>query len=254
MGLPPGGGLLFNGDTDSHQSNRFSRPDGDDIFSRKRSRFPVIIDRTIPTGGQGVSDPSTFADFLNRVRCGDGQAAEELVRQYESAVRVVIRARLTDPALKRVFDSTDFCQSVFLSFFVRAAAGEFDLHDPAQLVALLSRMARNKLASQVRFQHRQRRDARQVADGGAELLHQMEGSERTPVSYVAAREQLQALYSRLSAEERLLAEKRGEGHTWAEIAAELGGTAQARRKQLTRAIHRVAPAVGLDPFEEDVDD
>jgi RNA polymerase sigma-70 factor (ECF subfamily) len=201
-----------------------------------------------------MPDQDTFAEFLSRIRSGDAQAAGELVRDYESAVRVVIRARLTDPALKRVFDSLDFCQSVFKSFFVRAAAGEFDLNDPAQLVALLARMARNKLVSQVRFQHRQRRDVRQLADAGAERLHEVAGGEPAPSRQVAAREQLQALYARLSEEERLLAERRGHGHTWAEIAAELGGTPQARRMQLARAIRRIAPEIGLDPVEEEADD
>jgi RNA polymerase sigma-70 factor (ECF subfamily) len=201
-----------------------------------------------------MADNDRFAEFLSRLRRGDSRAADELVREYESAVRVVIRARLTDPALKRVFDSADFCQSVFKSFFVRAAAGEFDLHDPGQLIGLLASMARNKLAGQVRFQHRQRRDARQVAADGAELLPAVEGSDPTPSREVAAREQLEALYARLTDEERLLAQRRGVGHTWVEIAAELGGTPQARRKQLARAIRRVGPEVVLDSIEEEPDE
>jgi RNA polymerase sigma-70 factor (ECF subfamily) len=201
-----------------------------------------------------MPDNDRFAEFLSRLRSGDARAADELVREYESAVRVVIRARLTDPGLKRVFDTADFCQSVFKSFFVRAAAGEFDLHDPSQLVGLLASMARNKLAGQLRFQHRQRRDARQVAADGADLLLGVEGSDPTPSRQVAAREQLEALYARLSEEERVLAQRRGAGHTWVEIAAELGGTPQARRKQLGRAIRRVGPEVGLDPIEEEPDD
>ena len=193
-----------------------------------------------------MPDNDRFAEFLTRLRRGDARAADELVRDYESAVRVVIRTRLTDPALRRVFDSGDFCQSVFLSFFVRAAAGEFDLDDPAQLVGLLARMARNKLASQARFQHRRRRDARQLAEGGAELLHEVEGGGPSPSRQVAAREQLEALYARLSAEERLLAERRGAGHTWVEIAAELGGTPDGLRMQFSRAQARIAEALGLE--------
>jgi RNA polymerase sigma-70 factor (ECF subfamily) len=48
-----------------------------------------------------------------------------------------------------VFDSMDICQSVLASFFVRAAAGQYDLQEPGQLIALLFRMARHKLAHQV---------------------------------------------------------------------------------------------------------
>src|SRR5262249_56178886 len=104
-------------------------------------------------GGPPVAEPFAFAEFLARVRRGDAPAAEELVRQYETAVRVAVRARLNNPTLRRQFDSVDVCQSVLASFFVRAAAGQYDLEGPAQLVALLVKMARNKLASPVRHHH-----------------------------------------------------------------------------------------------------
>ena len=84
-----------------------------------------------------------FTEFVRRIRAGDAQAAEELVRSYETAVRVVIRAQLTDPNLRRQFDSLDVCQSVLASFFFRVAAGQFDLREPGDLSALLTRMARH---------------------------------------------------------------------------------------------------------------
>ena len=43
-----------------------------------------------------------------------------------------------------------------------------------------------------------------------------------------------------------MADLRSAGREWAEIAAELGGTAQARRKQLARAVKRVSQELGLD--------
>jgi hypothetical protein len=45
-----------------------------------------------------------FAEFLRRIRCGDPEAAQELVRRYESTIRLAVRTRLTDPALKRAID------------------------------------------------------------------------------------------------------------------------------------------------------
>jgi len=77
-----------------------------------------------------MRDESVFADLLKRVRGGDSDAASELVRIYESAIRVAVRTRLSDPKLRRQFDSMDVCQSVLASFFLRAAAGQYDLHDP----------------------------------------------------------------------------------------------------------------------------
>ena len=106
-------------------------------------------------------NPETpLGDLLGRLRAGDPAAAAEVVRRYETAIRVAVRARLTDPALRRQFDSMDVCQSVFLSFYVRASAGQYELDRPEDLVGLLVRMALNKLASQARYHRRERRPGR----------------------------------------------------------------------------------------------
>ncbi len=199
-----------------------------------------------------VADLLPFADLLQRVRSGDERAAEQLVRQYESAIRVAVRTRLTDPALRRQFDSMDVCQSVLRSFFVRAAAGQYDLSEPAQLVGLLTRMAQNKLAMQARAAHRRRRDTRRAGSLEGRALDTPD-TESGPDRQAAGRDLLAALYARLGAEERDLAERRAAGQTWPEIALAVGGTAQARRKQLARAIDHLAPELGLDP-EDDADE
>jgi RNA polymerase sigma-70 factor (ECF subfamily) len=197
-----------------------------------------------------MHDP-LFAEFMRRVRGGDAQAAAELVRRYESHVRVAVRVRLTDPALRRQLDTADVCQSVLASFFLRVGAGQYDLAEPSQLIALLVRMAQNKLAGQARFHRRQRRDAHQAGglDGTAEVPAAGPGPERV----AAGRDLLAALRARLTAEERAVADRRGAGQGWAEIAAGLGGTADGRRMQLKRAVDRVAAELGLDD-EEVADD
>jgi RNA polymerase sigma-70 factor (ECF subfamily) len=187
-----------------------------------------------------TADPS-FADFLRRVRSGDAAAAAELVRRYETAVRVAVRARLTDAGLRRRLDTSDVCQSVLGSFFARAAAGQFDLAEPAQLVALLVRMARHKLADQVRHHRRDCRDVRRTERASGDKLAHAAAPDRL----AAGRELLAEVRARLTADERAVADRRGAGATWDEVAAELGGTAEARRKQLTRALDRVAAELGL---------
>ena len=59
------------------------------------------------------------------------------------------------------------------------------------------------------------------------------------------RESFQGLQS-LSAEERQLMDLRGQGRSWSEIAVQLGGTPEGRRKQLTRAADRVERQLRLD--------
>jgi RNA polymerase sigma-70 factor (ECF subfamily) len=130
------------------------------------------------------------------------------------------------------------------SFFVRAAAGQFDLDSPEQLQHLLLRMGRNKLAAQARRHGARCRDVRR-----AEHVHQKDAepvSPEPPPSQTAAwRELLQQFRDRLDAEERQLADLRAQGVSWAEIVAQVGGTPDGRRVQLNRAIARVSAALGL---------
>jgi hypothetical protein len=88
---------------------------------------------------EGSAARGEYAEFVRRIREGDEHAAEELVRLYEPEIRLEVRGclRLRNPALRRVFDSMDICQSVLASFFTRAAIGEFDLDEPSQLIRLL---------------------------------------------------------------------------------------------------------------------
>jgi RNA polymerase sigma-70 factor (ECF subfamily) len=188
----------------------------------------------------------TFADFMRRIRAGDEQAAAELVRRYEPLIRREVRLHLEDRRLSRLFDSMDVCQSVLGSFFLRAAAGQYDLEQPEQLVRLLVTMARNKLASAARGQHRQRRDQRRVSAGGEAELAGLADPRPGPEESVAGAELLRRFRGALSAEEKQLVDLRGEGLAWAEVAARLGGTAQARRMQLARAVDRVARELGLE--------
>jgi RNA polymerase sigma factor (sigma-70 family) len=192
-----------------------------------------------------MPDDLSFAEFIRRIRAGDADAARELVRRYEPVVRLEVRLRLADPRLGRAFDSMDICQSVMASFFVRAAAGQFNLEQPQDLIKLLVVMARNKLAFHVRKERAERRDNRRVEIVPPEQLEEARAAP-SPSEEVSGRELLAAFRQRLSDEERQLADRRARGEGWAGIAAALGGTAAARRKQLERAVDRVARQLGLE--------
>lgn len=192
-----------------------------------------------------MSDEIPFPDLIQRVRSGDSEAAAELVRRYEPAIRRVVRLRLTDPRLRRVFDSMDVCQSVLGSFFVRAAMGQYDLVDPDQLLKLLAQMARHKVTDQMRRERAARRDlARLETDSGA--AKQVAAAGASPSQHAAGRELLVEFRKRLSPEELDLADLRAQGQEWADIAAERGENADALRKRLTRGLDRVAQQLGLD--------
>jgi RNA polymerase sigma-70 factor (ECF subfamily) len=142
----------------------------------------------------------------------------------------------------------DICQSVMANFFVRAAAGQFDLKEPNDLIKLLLTMTRNKLAEKMRRQHRKRRDSRRT-EGGVEELP-LAGQDPSPSGVFAGKELLEEVRKRLGEDDRQLVERRSQGRSWEEIAESLGGTAGARRNQLARALDRVAAELKLDESTE----
>ena len=191
-----------------------------------------------------MEEGNSFLDLIRRLRAGDQKGASEFVRRYAPAVRRMIRVQLRDRRLRRVLDTMDVCQSVLASFFIRAAAGQYDLNQPGQLLRLLVIMARNKLASRARHSYVSRREMvppEAVDAPAARLL-----STPSPAQQIAWRDLLHEVLDRLSAEERQLADRRADRQEWAQIAAELGGSPEALRKKLARALDRVSRQLGLD--------
>ena len=192
-----------------------------------------------------MPESPSFEELIRRVRAWDQEAAAELVRRYEPAIRRAVRVRLADARLGNLFDSMDICQSVLRSFFVRAASSQYELETPEQVLRLLTVMARNKLASQARKQHSQRRDNRRASalgDEGSRLV----APGDSPSAAIVVRDLQQEIRRRLAPDEWRLLELRNQGHDWAEIAAQVGGLAETLRKKLARAINRVADELRLD--------
>jgi RNA polymerase sigma-70 factor (ECF subfamily) len=192
-----------------------------------------------------MNDADAFRDLIYRVRAGEQHAAAELVRRYEPAVRRVVRLRLANDRLGRLLDSMDICQSVLASFFVRAALGQYQLDTPEQLLKLLAAMARNKLIDQSR-KRRAEQGAHSPGRDAPPAVEEVADATASPSHQAAARDLLERFRAHLSEDERLLADRRALGREWADIAAELGGSPEALRKKLTRAISRVSLQMGLE--------
>jgi RNA polymerase sigma-70 factor (ECF subfamily) len=192
-------------------------------------------------------DPNTdnpFISYVTRLRAGDEPALEELVERYAPVIRLEARMRLRSAHLRAVLDSMDICQSVLKSFFLRAAAGQFDIDRPEDLRKLLVKMACNKSHEAARREYADKRDARRSVSLGEEA-HQVAGDE-DPVGEVEWQELLMRGRQMLSPEEREIAEGRSAGRSWEELAAQLGGSPDRLRMQLSRAQDRVAAALGLE--------
>lgn len=101
-----------------------------------------------------------FVEYVARLRTGDEAALEELVERYAPVIRLEARMRLRSAHLRAVLDSMDICQSVLKSFFLRAAAGQFDIDRPEDLRRLLVKMACNKSLEAARKEYADKRDIR----------------------------------------------------------------------------------------------
>ncbi len=190
-----------------------------------------------------MSEFSTFLQLIQRAQEHDEQAAAELMLRYEPAVRRAVRLRLYDAQMRRVFDSIDICQSVMGNFFDRLARGQFPLETPAQLVKLLVTMANNKLTDHVRRQKAKRRNPQHLVDFGVENEDYIAPGP-TPSREVELRELVDLVRQRLTVEEQRLLELRNDGCEWNEIAEQRGGTPEALRKKLARALERVQNEIG----------
>ncbi len=181
-----------------------------------------------------MESDSEFQQLLDRVRQNDESAITELIRRYEPVVRTMVRAWLRpwEARLRKLFDSADICQSVLAWFFLKGATERDDLSRPEDLRRLFLVMVRNRVFYQVR-RHKKTREVVALNEDAA-------SKELPPDELLAGRELMEAIRHRLTPEEAELAQRRVEGLTWGEIAAELGGSADGRRMQLARAAERLA--------------
>jgi DNA-directed RNA polymerase specialized sigma24 family protein len=185
-----------------------------------------------------VAEEASFRDLMRRVQAGDPQAALELVRQYEWAIRLQVRVRLTQPDLRRLLDSMDIVQRVWASFFPGVIAGQYELEDPKKLLNLLITLAHHKLQDEAKHLRRQRRGGGQVVGGAIEENAAVD-PHPGPAQEADQRDFLRAFRQRLSASEQGIWDQRLQGRSWVEIAAGLGADADVVRIQFNRAVERV---------------
>jgi DNA-directed RNA polymerase specialized sigma24 family protein len=185
-----------------------------------------------------MSEPQGFEDLIRLARAGDEAAAARLAREFEPFIRRFVRLRLrqrSDPGrLRPELDSADICQSVFKSLFVGLKGGRFELNQPEQLYRLLAAMVRFKVATM----------ARRLSVTLREVLDLDESDDRadsgpSPEKAVEDRDLLETIVKQFNGDELDLLVRRLDDQPWPVIAAAVGGTPQALRKRLARALERV---------------
>jgi RNA polymerase sigma factor (sigma-70 family) len=121
----------------------------------------------------GSQDIQTLMD---RIRAGSQEAVQELLAHYGPHLVRVIRRRLSQ-RLRTEFDSDDFVQSVWASFFAVPLEG-YHFDTPKALMAFLTDIATNKVADAAR-------ERLQTKKRDLNRLHSLDGSAAIPAGAVA---------------------------------------------------------------------
>lgn len=185
----------------------------------------------------------SFRDLLARVRAGDPRAIELLYAQYSERVLRVVR-RALHASLRRRYDSFDFTQSVWGSFF-HLPAERFAFATPEEMVAYLSRMAANKVHDAIRGQVGAVEDdvmrEQSLDDCPPDLdplSARLPGNTATPSQFVIAQERWEQLIEGLPPGHVRLMELLRDGYTQTEISNRLG----IHPKVIQRLMHRLREA------------
>lgn len=178
---------------------------------------------THPIEGSTSHRAADLHDILDRVRGGDEQAAQQLLTSFEAEVRLVVRRQL--PRLLRSrFDSLDFLQSVWGSFFRRVRTDPVEFDDERHLVAFLARAAKNKVIDQYRRAGSQKQDMHREEPLWSDAAgpRDLPAHDDTPSEVAEAREVFGQLRDALPEDRRPIIEMKALGLSSREIGDRLG--------------------------------
>lgn len=172
---------------------------------------------------EGIDSGDEIPNFLERIKAGDDDAARELLSRYESEVRLVVRRQL--PRLLRSrFDSLDFLQSVWGSFFRKVRSGPADFVDSRHLVAFLARAAKNKVIDEYRRAASQKQDVSREEPLWIEghRPRDLPGAVDSPSEVAEAREAFGRLSELVPEDRRSILALKAEGLSSRDIGERLG--------------------------------
>jgi RNA polymerase sigma factor (sigma-70 family) len=178
----------------------------------------------------------------SRFRSGDSEAGTRLFARYSERLLRLAEQQLSRELAGRL-DGEDVVQSALRSFFRRDARGEFQIDSSAQLWRLLVKITLNKARAKARHHKAQVRDVSADIPGDEAGLAQLSAHDPTPEEATAMIEEIETLLRGLPESHGQVLRMRLEGHSVAEIAANLGVS----RQTVYRALHLFQQRLGRDP-------
>lgn len=179
------------------------------------------------------STENEFELLMERVRLGDPEAGREIFERYGKAIQMVVRYRM-DHRLRSQFDSIDFAQDVWASFF-RIPAGDYAFQTPEELMAFLTRVVQFKMidAYRQRCQY-SKKDGRKFRRSQSNVEEQP-ARQPTPSHVVSIEEEWLRLLKNKPPKIQRALEMLRDGYSRREIAEHLG----LHPKKIQRLIKRL---------------
>jgi RNA polymerase sigma-70 factor (ECF subfamily) len=177
-------------------------------------------------------------ELIRRVRAGDGDARERLLRRFLPLLRRWAHGRL--PAQMRDLNETDDLVQVTL---MRALGhlDKFDAAGPGAFLAYLRQALLNQVRDEIR--RHQRRPEHTDVD-----MESADPDAATVIDLIVGNERMQAYERALAAlprrQQGLIVMRVEFGMSYPEIAAEVGGSADAARVMVARAIVQLSRQLG----------
>jgi RNA polymerase sigma-70 factor (ECF subfamily) len=158
--------------------------------------------------------------LLLRFRRGQNDGPTLLYLRYAGRLRALAAAQ-SAPGLAARVDPEDIVQSVFRTFFRRAAGGQYDVPQGEEIWKLLLVIALHKIRSAGEFHRAARRDVRQTAAGAAydRAVESAHGQDDGPLTIL--RLVIDEILDDLPPGHRPIVERRIEGYDVGEIAEQL---------------------------------
>ena len=187
-----------------------------------------------------MQDPQEFRQLMQRVRAGCPEAARQLLDRYGRYLVRVVRRKLHSK-LRSKFDSGDFVQSVWASFFA-LDLGNYQFDCPEALAGFLAILARNKVVEEVRHRlHTLKRDVSRehslYGPFGREA-HEVPTREPRPSEIAVAQEQWDLLLEDQPEHCQRILDLLRQGHTPGEVAQELGLNIKTVRRLVCKLARR----------------
>jgi RNA polymerase sigma factor (sigma-70 family) len=178
---------------------------------------------------------SGFQDLMDQIAGGSESAVQRLLGLYGDHLCRAVRRRL-NRALRPRFDTGDFVQSVWASFFRdRGQLGRFKR--ASDLVAFLTRVANNKVVDECRHRLQTQkanvnRERSTCDDAGQEAS--VPCRDPTPSQIAIADEEWERMRGAVPSRYRAILDLRAAGETHEEIASKLGVNEKTIRRVLDK--------------------